>query len=194
MVPGTVGGQFRRWGRSISEHQESFQKNSEVGCAGAARRQGVRCGPSVGQHSTHSRAIGEPSQKSDGGLVRFCKFVHQASAFPYLITVPVHDEARIITKNVTINGSPKKTNVRRGLKTIRSAVAAFEPSTGERPPACCQTRPPTRGGLVLLAQLPFSLHSYETAHLNLQLALRLAVQPGVEVPDEDHGVAVDSSI
>jgi len=45
-----------------------------------------------------SRAIGEPSQKSDGGLVRFCKFVHQASAFPYLITVPVHDEARIITK------------------------------------------------------------------------------------------------
>ena len=107
MVPGTVGGQFRRWGRSTSEHQESFQKNSEVGCAGAARRQGVSCGPSVGQHSTHSRAIGEPSQKSDGGLVRFCKFVHQASAFPYLITVPVHDEARIITKNVTINGSPK---------------------------------------------------------------------------------------
>ena len=77
-------------------------------------------------------------------------------------------------------------NVRRGLKTIRSAVAAFEPSTGERPP--------TRGGLVLLAQLPFSLHAYETSHLNLQLALRLAVQPGVEVPDEDHGVAVDSSI
>ena len=47
---------------------------------------------------------------------------------------------------------------------------------------------------MLLAQLPFSLQSYETAHLNLQLALRLAVQPGVEVPDEDHGVAVDSSI
>ena len=107
MVPGTAGGQFRRSGRSISEHQEPFQKNCEVGCVGAARRQGVSCGPSVGQHSTHSRAIGEPSQKSDGGLVRFCKFVHQASAFPYLITVPVHDEARIITKNVTINGSPK---------------------------------------------------------------------------------------
>ena len=42
---------------------------------------------------------------------------------------------------------------------------------------------------MLLAQLPFSLHAYETSHLNLQLALRLAVQPGVEVPDEDHGVA-----
>ena len=33
---------------------------------------------------------------------------------------------------------------------------------------------------MLLAQLPFSLHAYETSHLNLQLALRLAAQPGVE--------------
>ena len=37
-------------------------------------------------------------------------------------------------------------------------------------------------------------HTWRSTHLNLQLALRLAVQPGVEVPDEDHGVAVDSSI
>jgi hypothetical protein len=40
--------------------------------------------------------------------VCFYKFTHHASAFPYLTTAPVYDEARIITQIVTINGSPKE--------------------------------------------------------------------------------------
>jgi len=34
VVPGTVGGQYRRSGQSITEHREPFQTNCEVGCGG----------------------------------------------------------------------------------------------------------------------------------------------------------------